>query len=67
MVLNEAQLLPPITSIHGQYGVAVSCNDINKMKLKNSFFMSGRKPQAQRRARQSNQGDGQRAVARLRL
>ena len=28
MVLNETQLLPPITSIHGQYDVVVSCNDI---------------------------------------
>jgi hypothetical protein len=28
MVLNETQLLPPITLIHGQYNVVVSCNDI---------------------------------------
>ncbi len=28
MALNETQLLPPITSIHSQYNIVVSCNDI---------------------------------------
>lgn len=65
MVLNETQLLPPITSIHGQYDIVVSCNDI-MLDAQKRVFMSGRKPHAQRRASQPSQGDGLRAVALLR-
>ncbi len=37
MVLNETQVLPPITSIHGQYNIVVSCNDIMIMMLRRTL------------------------------